>query len=148
LRLKTVDGDLEVRSCLGEISAHTVDGDLRLEDVGGTIDARTTDGDLQLDGALQAVQVKTTDGDLVVRVQPGSKMDREWSVESTDGDIRLTLPDDFAANLEIRANDGEITTQFPVTVQRLSEGRFSGELNGGGHQLHIQSSDGDIRLVN
>ncbi len=148
LQLKTVDGDLEVRSCLGEISAHTVDGDLRLENVGGTIEARTTDGDLRVDGALQALQVETTDGDLVVRVQPGSKMEREWSIESTDGDIRLTLPEDFAANLEIRANDGEITTQFPVTVQKVSEGRFSGELNGGGHRLSIRSSDGDIRLMN
>ncbi|MEE9264912.1 MAG: DUF4097 family beta strand repeat-containing protein, partial [Vicinamibacteria bacterium] len=69
-------------------------------------------------------------------------------MESTDGDIRLTLPEDFAANLEIRAHDGEITTQFPVTVQKVSEGRFSGELNGGGHQLSIRSSDGDIRLMN
>ena len=148
LQLETVDGDLEVRSCLGEIAAHTVDGDLRLEDVGGTIEARTTDGDLRVDGALQALQVKTTDGDLVVRVQPGSKMEREWSIESTDGDIRLTLPEKFAANLEIRVNDGEITAQFPVTVQKVSEGRLSGELNGGGHQLSIRSSDGDIRLMN
>ncbi len=148
LQLKTVDGDLEVRSCLGEISAHTVDGDLRLENVGGTIEARTTDGDLRVDGALQALQVETTDGDLVVRVQPGSKMEREWSMESTDGDIRLTLPEDFAANLEIRSKDGEITTQFPVTVQKVSEGRFSGELNGGGHRLSIGTSDGDIHLMN
>ena len=48
----------------------------------------------------------------------------------------------------IRANDGEITTHFPVTVQRLSEGSFSGELNGGGHRLSIRSNDGDIRLMN
>ena len=148
LQLKTVDGDLEVRTCLGEISAHTVDGDLELEDIGGNIEARTTDGDMRVDGALHAVQIKTTDGDLVLRVQPGSKMEQEWSVESTDGNIRLTLPDDFAANLEIRANDGEITTQFPVTVPKMSEGRFSGELNGGGPKLSIRSSDGDIRLMN
>jgi DUF4097 and DUF4098 domain-containing protein YvlB len=125
-----------------------VDGDLRLEDVGGTIEARTTDGDLRVDGSLRSVQARTTDGDLTIHVLPGSAMDNEWSMESTDGDIRVTLPEDFAADLEIRAHDGDISTQFPVTVAKTSEGRISGQLNGGGRRLSIRTSDGDIRLMN
>jgi hypothetical protein len=58
------------------------------------------------------------------------------------------LPDDFAADLAVRARDGKINTTVPVSVTgSLSENELSGKLNNGGYLLDIQTSDGDIQIL-
>jgi hypothetical protein len=147
IRLKTVDGDLLVKACQGEISAQSVDGDLRLEGVGGAVEARTIDGDLKLGGKLQSLRAKSTDGDVTIRVAPGSAMAEDWSLRTSDGSVDVSLPEAFAADLDIRTSDGHISSDFPLTVQKHSEGTLAGKLNGGGRRLTIRTSDGSVRIT-
>jgi hypothetical protein len=68
-------------------------------------------------------------------------------VHTGDGSISLTLPDSFAADIELRTGDGRITLDMPVTVEgRLSRSDIRGKLNGGGNLLSVRTGDGSIHL--
>jgi DUF4097 and DUF4098 domain-containing protein YvlB len=147
LDLETVDGDLHVAACSGRIQARSVDGDAELRDVVGSVDAGTVDGELQIDGNLKSLQAKSTDGDITVRVDPESVMEEDWSLRTSDGSIRVTLPEGFGVDLDIEADDGDIESAHPMTVEgKLSRHRFKGQLYGGGFQLRIRTSDGSVDL--
>jgi hypothetical protein len=75
-------------------------------------------------------------------------MARDWSIRTTDGSIRLQLPEGFSADLDAASGDGRISNDHPVTViGSTSEHKLSGKMNGGGNTLHLRSSDGAIRIL-
>lgn len=148
LRLATVDGNLTIEDCAGQISAKSVDGDAELRHIEGRVEARTVDGDLDIDGRLSHLEAHSTDGDLTIRVNPDSMMEAGWSVRTTDGDISMTLPEGFGADLDVEADDGDIESDHPMMMEgKVSRKRFQGRLYSGGHPLRIRTSDGSVRLL-
>ena len=66
----------------------------------------------------------------------------------TDGSIRLQLPDGFGADLDVKASDGDIETDHPLTLDgKLAEHQLHGKLYGGGHLLRIRTTDGSVELI-
>lgn len=147
LELGTVDGALAASDCGGRISAKTVDGSLTLLNVKGEVGARTVDGRMSIQGVLDSVQASSTDGGIQIRAQPGSGAIRDWSVRTTDGRIRIALPDGFSADLDIRTTDGRIRSDHPLQVEgTVSSKRLQGRMNGGGNRVEIRSTDGSITI--
>ena len=147
LSLVVDDGDLFVSDTSGELIVRGDDGELDIDDVRGAVDVRTDDGDLRLGGILTVVRASTDDGDLDIRAEPGSRMEQDWSLHSDDGGVLLTLPEDFAADLTVLADDGDIEIEPAITMQgRVSRNRISGELNGGGYELRVTTDDGRVTI--
>ena len=145
--VSTVDGDLTVRRCTGNIEARSVDGRLLLEDSGETVKARTVDGNITITGLLKNLEVSTTDGDLDITIEDGSRIEAEWEIRSTDGDIVLRMPEGFSADLDIQTGDGRITNQHAVVISGdVSGRRLKGRMNSGGGLLQIRTSDGDVAI--
>ncbi len=144
----TGDGDLTVDNCSGRIAAETGDGNLQIESVRGEVSARSGDGKITLDGVFQALEAKSGDGRIDITARAGSRMERDWSIRSEDGDVRLRVPEGFAATLEIRTGDGRIDSEQQITPEGYSSrNRLIGKLNNGGYRLRIQTADGDVHLV-
>jgi DUF4097 and DUF4098 domain-containing protein YvlB len=148
LELGTVDGNLKATRCAGRIEAQSVDGDVLLDEVTGDVNAQTVDGDLTIDGTLEVLAAKSTDGSIQARVQPGSRVSREWSIRTVDGSITLGVPEGLAADLEINTSDGHIKVDHPLTAGgRVSDQRLEGKLYGGGQPLRLRASDGNVTLT-
>ncbi len=148
LRLATVDGNLTIEDCAGQISAKSVDGNAELRNIEGRVEARTVDGDLDIDGRLNHLEASSTDGDLTIRVAAESMMEGGWSVRTTDGDISMTLPEGFGADLDVEADDGDIESDHPMMMEgKMGKHRFQGQLYSGGHPLRIRTSDGSVKLL-
>ncbi|HYK89629.1 MAG TPA: DUF4097 family beta strand repeat-containing protein [Acidobacteriota bacterium] len=144
----TGDGELTVDNCSGHIVAQTGDGSLRIESTRGDVSAHSGDGKILLDGIFQGLEAKSGDGRIDVTARTGSKMEKDWSIRSGDGDVRLRLPEGFAATLEVSTGDGSIDCEQPVTREdHTSKNHLNGKLNNGGYKLRIQTSDGDVHLV-
>jgi hypothetical protein len=147
LELSTADGDLTVHHCRGVLSARTVDGDLSLGSSGGEVRARTVDGKLSIEGIMRALEASSTDGRVEIRAAPGSTMGKDWSIRTSDGDIRLGLPEGFEADIDIETDDGRINSEHPVSIEgSVSRNKLRGKLNDGGNLLRIRSSDGDVTI--
>ena len=133
LQIASTDGPVVVRSCAGRIEARTTDGDLLLDGVRGEVRAHSTDGKVTIAGLLNILEVSTTDGGIEIDAEDGSRMNAEWLIRSTDGNVHMRLPEGFAADLDIATGDGHITNDYPVTMQgQVSSHRLMGKMFKGG----------------
>jgi len=140
------------------------DGDIVVENVSGDVEASNTNGAVTLTGVSGAVVAHAFNEDLKVtfaRVPPGKPM----SFSSFNGDIDVSLPSAVKATVKLQTANGEILTDFDLTmqpnvVQRTEEpdqakgGKYRvkidkvmmGTINGGGPEYFFKNYNGDIRI--
>lgn len=149
LDLSSSDGKLTATGCSGQITSHVSDGETDIANVQGELNAQSSDGPMNIEGTFTALDLRSSDGKMDITVRPGSNMAREWSIRTSDGDIRLRLPDDFSADLDISTNDGRIRLEHALTLSagETSEHHISGKLNKGGLPLRVHASDGSISIL-
>ena len=147
LDLHSSDGHINVAQVKGNLRLDSGDGRITGSGLDGNLSARTSDGSMSVDGRFDKLDIHTGDGRVDAHVGQGSTMAAMWSIDTSDGSVRLGLPANFAADLEAKTGDGHITCDFPVTMNgRLSESSLRGKLNGGGQTLEIHTGDGSITI--
>jgi len=148
VRLHTGDGAIRLANFKGTMELESGDGAEEIDSVDGNLRARTADGHIRAAGRFDALEVKTSDGRIEARVLPGSTMASNWSLDTSDGNVSLELPDNFAADVDLHTADGRITLDMPVTVEGLlGQSEVHGKLNGGGNLLTVRTADGSIRIA-
>jgi len=149
--LQSVSGDVEGRSLQGDVRAHSVSGDVELQSVTGAVNAESVSGDVTLRGLRSdRVEVETVSGE--VMYEGTFSRDGRYDFKSHSGDVRLVMPADVAASLEVRTFSGEIDSDFQMTLDPGSEpGRrrdrnMSFKLNGGGARVTAETFSGTVNL--
>ena len=144
LELSTVnDGDIRVTGLEGTLELNNVNGGIHAKDVAGSVVAHTTNGD-----------VKVT----LTRVDPKAAL----SFATLNGDVDVSLPASFRADLRMRSDNGEIYTDFdvqlspsPARVEQQRQGgkyrleveqEVRGTVGGGGPEVQLRTFNGDIYL--
>jgi hypothetical protein len=144
LKLSTVnDGNIAVRGIEGELELNNTNGDVTATDISGTVVASTVNGEVKV---------------VLTRVDPKAAM----AFSSLNGDVDLTVPADFKADLRLRSDNGEIYSDFDVELvaseasvsQGRSGGRYRlevqrevrGRVNGGGPEIQLRTFNGDVLL--
>jgi DUF4097 and DUF4098 domain-containing protein YvlB len=144
LKLNCHNGPVDVEGVHGEIDVQSQNGAITLKNVSGTVLASSHNG-----------EVKAT----MDRLDPNKPI----SFSSWNGDIDVTLPADFKANVKMKSNRGEIWSDFDVKLTpgqtatqkndnskgkfRLTTDRsFSGTINGGGQEASFTTYNGTIML--
>ena len=128
LRLNAYNGGISVTGVRSAIDLETHNGGLHLTDLGGHVRAETQNG-----GVTVALTGARWDGDLL-------------DVETTNGGVRLTLPEGYAAHLEAGTTNGAIRIDFPITVQGRINRSISTDLNGGGPTIRVTTRNGGVRV--
>ena len=147
IRIHTGDGSVDVTGLRGEISLETSDGRIVAEELDGRLSAHTGDGAIHASGRFDLLELTSGDGGIQASATAGSTLAADWLVRTSDGRIRLALPRDLKANLDVHTSDGGITLDMPVQVLgRVSRHNVSGQLNGGGALLKVHSGDGSITI--
>jgi hypothetical protein len=112
LKLGTVnDGDIRVDGVDGEIEVENTNGHVTLEKVSGSVVAHALNGHVTVD---------------LVRIETGKAM----SFSSMNGDLDVTFPATLKADLRLKADNGEIFTDFEVNMRRGSSGSSSSSSSG------------------
>lgn len=144
---QTEDGRIEAHGLAGDLSFKSNDGRLELADLDGSIRAKTGDGSVRVSGRFDQVELSSGDGHVELEARRGSQVREDWEVRTSDGGVRLSLPADLAANLNLHTGDGHITTDLPITVQgSYDKSNLHGTINGGGKELKVHTGDGSITL--
>jgi DUF4097 and DUF4098 domain-containing protein YvlB len=147
LDIHSGDGHLSVHGLKGEIDLSTQDGDIEADSLEGALRATTGDGNMHVQGRFDSLNLRTGDGRIYAEIIQGSQMASGWSVRSGDGNVELSLPEGFAADLEVQTGDGRITSDLPITVSgALDHSSLRGKLNGGGPTLSVHTGDGSVHL--
>jgi hypothetical protein len=124
---RTVNGEIEAASLLGDVAAHTVNGKIRLSTTG-------------------SAEAKTVNGSIIARLgqTAGSK---PLEFHTVNGGIDLELPTAMNATLHASTVNGHISTDFPLMVHGKFTGReISGAIGQGGPELSLKTVNGSIEL--
>jgi DUF4097 and DUF4098 domain-containing protein YvlB len=147
VNLRTGDGAIVLSNFKGDMQLESGDGHEEITSVDGSLHAHTSDGRILASGRFDALDLHSGDGRIEARALAGSTVNSGWNIRSGDGSVTMQLPENFAADVDLRTGDGHISVDFPVTVQgNLGEKNIRGKLNGGGNLLTIHTGDGSIRI--
>ncbi len=128
---------LELRTVNGEIEVVRIEGEMRL---------RSTNGGIAVVDSAGSVNAATTNGGIRAELEQVSGEDMEFS--TTNGGIRVYLPSNLSASVDARTTNGSIETDFPVEVRgTFRRTRLSGDINGGGPELELETTNGSIRIL-
>lgn len=138
--------DFTVRMPPGAVlEAHTVNGDVAARDLGGDVDASTVNGSVDVSTAGSA-RARTVNGSIDValgRLPAGGDL----RFETVNGGITLRLPAGAGAEVEAETVNGDLDTDFPLTIQgRWGPRRLHGTIGDGGPRLRLETVNGGIRL--
>ncbi len=147
--LTASDGKLTATGCSGRLVSRVSDGETQIEGFQGEVEAHSSDGHMTIEGSFKGLNVKTSDGNVDISVRPGSTVEKSWTIGSSDGNIRMKLPNGFPANLDIRTSDGSIRVDHPLTITegKIADHHILGKLNGGGGLISLRSSDGSVSIT-
>lgn len=146
LDIETTNGGLRVKGTRGEGILQTTNGGITLADVDGDLRLQTTNGGIEVSEAAGAVQAVTTNGgiDVSLREVPSGS---DLSFNTTNGAVEVRLPRDIRASIDVSTSNGRISSAFEVEGGSKSRNRLTGNINGGGGQLKIRTTNGSVEIA-
>lgn len=147
-----------------DVKVSTVNsGNLWVEGVSGEVDANNLNGNITVKDVSGAVVAHTLNGKLIASLNRIAA-EKAMSFSTLNGDVDVTLPADAKATLKMKSENGDVFTDFEVTLkgspvppttgQRDSRGRYRvrfdksmyGAINGGGPEFSFTSLNGTIYI--
>jgi DUF4097 and DUF4098 domain-containing protein YvlB len=128
LTLNTRNGGISVSDVRGQVTLHTINGGVSLTNVNGAVRGETRNGGLSI-----ALAGDHWDG-------------QGLDVETHNGGINLTMPDQYSAALETSTVNGRISVDFPVTVQGRIGRQLTTTLGSGGAKIRAVTTNGGVTI--
>jgi hypothetical protein len=148
-RNNDVKVDFVVRVPAGvHFNGRTVNGGVEVRSLGGNVDASTVNGEVNISTAGYA-QARTVNGS--IKTQMGrADWPKTLGFKTVNGGIELELPADLNTKVQADTVNGQITTDFPLTVLgSFSRHHTSGTIGIGGageRELVLKTVNGTITL--
>ncbi|MDJ0653821.1 MAG: hypothetical protein QNJ40_06700 [Xanthomonadales bacterium] len=137
------------------------DGDISVTDVTGSLDLDNVNGSITATGIRGTVIAETVNEDIIVELLEVTS-DEPMALENGNGNITVSLPPDFGAELWMTSRQQEIYSDFEVELRpnepvfkRDQQGnRIEFELeqkiialiNGGGTRVTLETRQGEIHI--
>ncbi len=129
-----------------DLSLATSNGGIAISDVHGKIEFNAKNGGVSLRRIGGNVHGETTNGGLSIELG-GDRWDGEkLDVETTNGGVSMSVPDNYSAHLETGTVNGNVNVDFPVTVQGRIAKEISVNLGSGGATVRAMTTNGGVRL--
>jgi hypothetical protein len=139
--------DFTVRVPAGVVfHGETVNGDVDAQGLKGDAEARTVNGsvDVSTSGLAEASTVNGS-----IRAAMGrADWTSEMEFSTVNGGITITLPPGVSTNVEARTVNGDMESDFPLTITgKFGPRRLRGTIGDGGRDLSLQTVNGSIRIL-
>jgi len=126
------------------LTAHN--GGISISDVQGRLEFTTTNGGVALRRVGGSVHGGTTNGGLSIELT-GDRWDgEELDVKTTNGGISMSVPENYSAHLETGTVNGNLSIDFPVTVQGRITRELAVNLGSGGPTIRAMTTNGGVRV--
>ncbi|HEY6802226.1 MAG TPA: hypothetical protein VI306_01485 [Pyrinomonadaceae bacterium] len=129
-----------------DVSIETHNGGIVIAEVSGRLDFNALNGGVVLKRCGGSVHGTTTNGGLVVELS-GDRWDGETlDVRTTNGGVSMSVPDNYSAYLQTGTVNGNISVDFPVTVQGRITKELAVNLGSGGPTIKAMTTNGGVRI--
>ena len=165
-RLRTSNGAVHVTSLQGNLDIQTSNGSVEIVDVEGDVVAHTSNGRIRADRLIGTLDATSSNGGVHADI---ARTDRPVRVETSNGPVELTLPDNLTRDVRVSTNNGgivlhlrpaanahvqartsnsSISTDFDIRMQgEFNKNRMDATIGNGGPLLDLTTSNGSIRLL-
>ena len=127
------------------VDVTNTNGSIHLADVAGHLEVGTTNGKIEIARCSGSIDASTTNGGIhaeLMRVAKGTPL----RFETTNGRIDVSVPHDFAGDVEAGTTNGSISTDLPVETTHFKRNSLRGTINGGGTSLRLHTTNGGISI--
>ena len=149
-RMNVRDNDVTVKFTVKvpagvRFAGHTVNGDVEAQRLAAAVDLSTVNGSVNFSTSGSG-RASTVNGSI-----KGDLGRADWSdtleFSTVNGSVVLTLPNDLSTEVKAQTVNGDIATDFPLTITgRWSRRRVEGTIGSGGRMLSIETVNGGITL--
>jgi Putative adhesin len=161
VRGATSGGSIVVRDVTGPVEMHTSGGSIAAERLNGTTELRTSGGSISVTDATGDLDVHTSgggihlmniDASVTAATSGGSvhaevRSNRGISLSTSGGTIGLLLPGNVGASIDASTSGGRVYWKLPLSsTEAVDHSHLRGVLNGGGKQVVLHTSGGNIDL--
>jgi hypothetical protein len=129
-----------------DLSLKTVNGGITVAEVSGDLTLEATNGGITIEGVAGNVRGRTTNGGVTATLRGDAWDGAGLDLRTTNGGVRLRVPDDYSARLETRTVNGGIDIDFPVTVTGRIGKEISTTLGKGGALVRAETTNGGVRV--
>lgn len=130
----------------------TLNGGINISNVEGTINFTAKNGGVNLSNLAGDVKGKTSNGGLNVELNGASWKGNGLDVATSNGGVKVEMPENYAARFETKTVNGGYKTDFAaLKVERDLESwkrgvNLSRDLNGGGATVRIVTINGGVNV--
>ena len=144
LKAGTGSGSIEASDLSGDVALSTGSGDIRAMLNGAHyVKAGTGSGTIRLQGVTGGLFAETGSGDIEVGGQPGDG----WKLETGSGSVTLNTGHGSHFNLDASTGSGDVHSDPPLLTHGSTDRHhITGEINGGGPTVRIETGSGDVRI--
>jgi lia operon protein LiaG len=146
LKVYTVSGDVDINS----IVASTTD----FGSVSGSIDIKaissksngfeTTSGDVKIDSITGDIKANSVSGSITAIYK---EFNNDIQAETVSGDVKLSLPQDSAFNIDFSTMSGDLDNEFPLVVTgKIEKRNVKGTVGNGQKTIRVETVSGDAAL--
>jgi hypothetical protein len=125
---RTVNGDVEAFGIDGDVKAHTVNGDVDVSSTG-------------------LAEATTVNGSITVSMDQAN-WNGTLDFTTVNGSVTLEMPGELNCDVSVSTVNGQISSDFPLTVKgRFSPRQLKGTIgDGGGRSLVIKTVNGSVQI--
>jgi DUF4097 and DUF4098 domain-containing protein YvlB len=130
------------------VSASNVSGDVLITGAHGNVEASTVSGDVRLEKLhADGVRASSVSGNVDVQVDEFTGKG-DLVFHSVSGDITLSAPRAFDADIAMSTVSGEINSDFPLTLGggRMRRRNVEARIGNGGRRFDVSTVSGDLRI--
>ncbi|MBB6142718.1 hypothetical protein HNQ77_000656 [Silvibacterium bohemicum] len=144
LKANTGSGSIEASGLSGRVVLETGSGDIRAEmHAAPDVKAQTGSGTIRLRGVTGGLYAETGSGDIEVEGQPGAN----WKLETGSGSVTLDTGGRAKFSLDATTGSGSVHSDPPISTHgSLERHHITGDVNGGGPTVRIETGSGDVRI--
>lgn len=140
----TVDFEVKVPAGV-EFNGQTVNGEMSAEGLKADVNASTVNGSVRVTTTGLA-EASTVNGSVYVEMGR-SNWDNELAFSTVNGGITLIMPGKLDTEVRASTVNGEIETDYPLTISgKFGPRRVRGTIGAGGRSLSLSTVNGEIRL--
>jgi DUF4097 and DUF4098 domain-containing protein YvlB len=140
VHLHTSVTTIELANLTGDLTLDS--DDLRITEAKGPVRVTTHSKDVDLSQIYGDSTVQDRDG--TINIEPAGS----YSIQATNdkGDVEVTLPPDASAAVSGRTHNGDIITDFGMTVSGDEDKTVTGRIGSGSARIVLSANNGDLHI--
>ena len=142
--LRTSNGEIVLENVKGDFEGRTSNGKIEVDTLEGTAFLRTSNGGLDLQEVIGEVDAETSNGGIPYSgdMIPGG----DNRLITSNGNVDVELMGTRSIKLDASTNNGDVTSELPITATTTSDDHLVGTIGDGEADLYIESSNGDVTI--